>query len=281
MVDTHKALFNQLGLNKQAARLMFARDNGPFKLATIISLMDTEYQRAGNKQWANSPFLGQSDDDRLSSILNILLLMQKDLLRLLIQQKTHEVFDPAKRATFKLVEDNIPPHINLTDRDTERPVIYALVHCSPAGDRLTPREYDLVLDRMSAYINTHHSTPAAWASADQRAWEVDSYSPHAKIPTSRNWSGGAKDKALLAWSEHKGVPIPHPRRYAMNDSQKAQVAAFVNAQRERLARLCVLGPHGSRDHQIPYSMVHIEWSNDEKMSKDCHYKHLGNSSPVT
>jgi hypothetical protein len=68
---------------------MRAADAGLLELAYEIDRIDSEYQQSGNKLWANTPLARLSKTERLATIVNILLLIHRDFLYLLIQQKAH------------------------------------------------------------------------------------------------------------------------------------------------------------------------------------------------
>ncbi|KAF7947378.1 hypothetical protein EAE96_008466 [Botrytis aclada] len=129
------------------------------------------------------------------------------------------------------------------NQEIERPVIYALIHCSPAG--LAPTKIQIL------------DCALEWDLADTLASEID----HFKY---KSWVSSAS--ANGKWN--KGH---HPRRFASTSSAREQIGEFCRSIRARLSR--IPDDEESKTKPLPWTTVYIGYTGKEAMRAYQHERH--------
>lgn len=235
------------GLPLLSGTMLQAMDKGLMDLA--LSIFQINERRA----WSKSPLNLLDQSTGLEKISNILFSMSPTTLRAAINCSLHSL---CKNPKARLPRNH---QVNLSgnNQEIERPVIYALVHCSPAG--LAPTKVQILdcISEMEQYINKWHEGSLEWDPADNLAFEID----HFKY---RSWSSGSS--ANGKWK--KGL---HPRRFACTPGAREQIGEFCRSIRARLSR--IPDDEESKTKPLPWTVVYIGYTGKEAMRAYQHERH--------
>ncbi|KAF7922301.1 hypothetical protein EAE99_007481 [Botrytis elliptica] len=189
--DPYRIPLRNIGLPTASAKMLWEFEKGLYFLALYIEGIDR-----GQPQWQASPIRRVISPRQ--KILDILLWMSRITIRAAITGKLHNLLSnpsiEAKLVSQFRVQQPEPPH------QQERPVIYALIHCSSTFKTPTKREYLRILNNMDVYIKIFVDD-RNWAIADVLANNVDRVNPGVE---GRNWNGGLDGKALENWTFKDG-----------------------------------------------------------------------------
>ncbi|TGO13359.1 hypothetical protein BTUL_0071g00360 [Botrytis tulipae] len=143
------------------------------------------------------------------------------------------------------------------DQDAERPVIYALVHCSPTGQAATKIQILECISGMEQYIDRWYEGSLEWEIADTLASEID----HFKY---KSWASGTSGKCN--WK--KGL---HPRRFAGTSGAREQIGEFCRSIRARLSHMP--DDEESRVKPLPWTVVYVGYTGKEAKRAYQHERH--------
>lgn len=247
------------------SRLLHALDQGILLLAETVYKIDDE-----TPSIQTTPF--GSRNDPLPRIVNVLLLLKPNLLEIMIRGQLHLTFQPGRRAYDLPADHRIEVGPANKPNHQERPVIYAMLHCSAAGKTLTPAQFEEILRVMDMYISDQNTT-ADWKAADEEASRIDQTSPSriAGLQSCRGWTGRTSGAMADKWKKKV-----HPRRYAHSDRTKKTIGKCIKGLNLRLRRI----PATKKNKPVDFALTYIGWSRNEQARKAQHYGHTDLSSSL-
>ncbi|KAF7917483.1 uncharacterized protein EAE98_010246 [Botrytis deweyae] len=235
------------GLPVLSGTMLQSMDRGLMDLALKI------FEINERRSWNKSPSNSMDRPTGLGKILNIIFSMSPTVLRAAITCSLHNLWgDPDAR-----LPRNHQVNLVGRDQDAERPVIYALVHCSPTGQAATKIQILDCISEMEQYIGRWYEGSLEWESADTLAFEID----HFKY---KSWASGTSGKCN--WK--KGL---HPRRFASTSGAREQIGEFCRSIRARLNH--VPDDEESRTRPLPWTVVYVGYTGKEAKRAYQHERH--------